>query len=531
MPRYLVAHQNDLQDGDLRAAQAGDTELVLVRARGHVHAYPAHCPHAGGPLAEGLLSGDRLMCPWHHACFAAHTGDLLEPPAQDALTRFDVVTQGDDLYVNLPDDFPESRTPDMTPPDPTDERVFAILGAGAAGGAAAETLRQAGFTGRVVLVSEDAEPPYDRTVLSKEYLGEPSDPSLRGKDFYNANGLELHLNRTVARVNPAERSLSFADGEALRYDALLLATGSKPVPLEVPGAGLGGVFYLRTLADAGRIAESAEDGGRVVVVGGSFIGMECAASLRKKGLGVTVVMPGERPFAKLLGDEVGGMFRAFHEEQGVTFVTGTKVAEFGGEERVSSVTLENGQTLPADLVVIGTGVQPALPELVGVALEEDGGVSVDETLKLRGEHGPVYAVGDLAHFPDPYSGSNSGSNSGESVRVEHWRVAQQHGRAAARAMVGETDAFSGVPFFWTKQYGVSFRYVGHAPGWDDCVIDGDVAGRKFLAYYLKENKVVAVFGVGRDPDLCAAEEAMRLAVMPTAAEVRSGPVDWAGRPV
>lgn len=522
MPRYLVAHRNDLKDGDLKAVQAGDTELVLVATRGHVHAYPAHCPHAGGPLAEGLLSGDRLMCPWHHACFAAHTGDLLEPLAQDALPRFDVVTEGDDLYAELPEgDVPESRTPTMTPPDSADGRVFAILGAGAAGSAAAEALRQAGFAGRVVLVSEDAEPPYDRTVLSKGYLGEPSDPALRDRDFYDANGLELHLNRTVARVDPAERSLRFADGEALRYDALLLATGSQPVPLEVPGAGLGGVFYLRTLSDAERVAESAGDGGRVVVVGGSFIGLECAASLRKKGLDVTVVMPGAVPFAKLLGNDVGEMFRAFHEEQGVTFVTGTKVAEFGGEERVSSVTLENGQTLPADLVVIGTGVKPALPELVGVALEDDGGVSVDGTLKLQGEHGPVYAVGDLAHFPDP--------RLGESVRVEHWRVAQQHGRAAAHAMLGETGAFNGVPFFWTKQYGVSFRYVGHAPVWDECVIDGDVGERKFLAYYLKGNKVVAVFGVGRDPELCAAEEAMRLAVMPTASEVRGGPVAWAAR--
>lgn len=236
MPRYLVAHQNDLQDGDLRQVKAGDTELVLVAARGYVHAYPAHCPHAGGPLAEGFLNGDRLMCPWHHACFAAHTGDLLEPPAQDALVRFDVVTQGDDLYVNLPDDFPESRVPDMTPPDPADERVFAILGAGAAGSAAAEALRQAGFAGRVVLISEDAAPPYDRTVLSKEYLGEPSDPALRGRDFYDANGLELHLNRTVLRVDPAEQVLTFADGEALRYDALLLATGSRPFPVPVSAA-------------------------------------------------------------------------------------------------------------------------------------------------------------------------------------------------------------------------------------------------------------------------------------------------------
>ena len=301
----------------------------------------------------------------------------------------------------------------------------------------------------------------------------------------------------------------------------------------VINAGSSTVKFQLVRTDAERIADAATDaagdGRRAVVVGGSFIGMECAASLRKKGLDVTVVMPGERPFAKLLGGEVGGMFRAFHDEQGVVFVTGTKVAEFGGEERVSSVTLENGQTLPADLVVIGTGVQPALPELVGVELEEDGGVSVDGTLKLTGEHGPVYAVGDLAHFPDPHSSSNSSSNSGENVRVEHWRVAQQHGRAAAHAMVGETDIFSGVPFFWTKQYGVSFRYVGHAPAWDDCVIDGDVEERKFLAYYLKENKVVAVFGVGRDPDLCAAEEAMRLAVMPTAAEVRGGSVDWAAR--
>lgn len=525
MPRHLVAHRNDLNDGDLKAVQAGDFDLVLVATRGHVHAYPARCPHAGGPLAEGLLSGDRLMCPWHHACFAAHTGDLLEPPAQDALTRFEVMAEGDNLYAVLPDDPPESRVPETTPPDSADERVFAVVGAGAAGSAAAEALRQEGFTGRVVLITEDAEPPYDRTVLSKEYLGEPSEPALRDRAFYEAHGLELHLNRTVARVSPAERSLTFADGERLRYDALLLATGSRPVPLDVPRTRLGGIFYLRTLSDAERIAgtaaDTAGDGGRAVVVGGSFIGMECAASLRKKGLDVTVVMPGAVPFAKLLGPEVGGMFRAFHEEQGVTFVTDTKVAEFGGDGRVSSVTLEDGQTLPADLVVIGTGVKPALPELVGVAPQDDGGVSVDGTLKLEGERGPVYAVGDLAHFPDPYSG--------ESVRVEHWRVALQHGRAAARAMLGKSEVFGGVPFFWTKQFGVSFRYVGHAPGWDACVIDGDLAGRRFLAYYLKENRVAAVFGVGRDPDLCAVEEAMRLAVTPTAAEVRRGPVDWAAR--
>ena len=529
MTKYQIARQNDLKDGELRAVTAGDTDLLLLRTEGHMAAFQATCPHKGAPLAKGLLHGTRLMCPWHHACFSASTGDLLEPPSLDALARFEIIHEGDALFVNLPDEdgvlkysVPKDRLPDLATPDANDPRVFVIVGAGAAGTTAAQTLREDGFRGRVVLVTQDAAAPYDRTLLSKGFLAGGADATpLRDEAFYGAHGLELLTGRTVSRIDPAAQQLTFENSDTLHYDGLLLATGSTPVPLDVPGAELDGVFYLRTLRDAEQLVGAATEGQRAVVVGGSFIGLECAASLRKRGLKVTVVLPQAVPFEGLFGTEVGTMFRRIHEDNGVEFVTEQQVTQFLGDAQVSRVVLEDGRELPADLVVVGIGVEPTLLVIDGVALNDDGSVSVDRSLRLEGDVGPIYAAGDHARYPDAVTG--------QAVRVEHWRLAMQHGRVAAHNLAGREGAFNEVAFFWTQQYGTSFRYVGHAENWDEVVIDGDVGEQKFLAYYLEGGELRAVFGVGRDTDLCAVEECLRLGAPPSAENLRAQRVNWSAQ--
>ncbi len=519
MPRHLVAQQNDLKDGELKQVSVGATDVLLVCAEGRVTALQAICPHNGAPLAKGVLNGSRLICPWHHACFAAQTGELLEPPALDSLTQFEIFSEGDALFVELPDgDVPENLLPELATPDETDSRVFVIVGAGAAGTTAAQTLREDGFQGRVLLISQEGTQPYDRTLLSKGVLaGEVDSKPLRDTSFYGAYGVEL-LMQTVKQLDPKARQLSFTDGDTLHYDALLLATGSTPKPLGVPGSDLGGVFYLRTLQDAQNLVAAAQEGARAVVIGASFIGLECASSLSERGLDVTVVTPDETPFAGLFGSEVGEMFRKLHEENGVVFVSEAKAERLSGEGQVTHVVLEDGQELPADLVVVGVGVSPNVPEIAGFTPNEDGSVSVDRSLRLTGDYGPIYAAGDLAQYPDPVSG--------ESIRVEHWRLAMQHGRAAAHTMAGQEHTFAGVPFFWTKQHGLNVRYVGHASGWDEVVVDGDLGAHEFLAYYLKEGQLQAVLGAQKDPEIAAAEACFRLETLPPVEDIRARRVDW-----
>ena len=509
-----VANRNDLNDGEMKSVTVGDREVLLARVEGRYHALHAHCTHYGAPLAEGILNGDRVMCPWHHACFSVQTGALLEPPALDAQPRFEVTEEDGEVFVTVPEDAPEKRVPDMASPNTEeDPRTFVILGTGAAGFAAAEALRREGFQGRVVMVSQEDALPYDRTLLSKDYLAEEKTmgwiPAREGS-FYQTHAIDLMLGRHVTRLEPSAKKLTFADGDTLSYDALLLASGSKPRTLDVPGSTLSGVFTLRSLRDSERIISQLDEGSRVVVVGSSFIGMECASSARARGAEVTVVAR-SKPFASLFGEDVATMLQKLHEENGVVFRKGAQVERLEGESQVEGVVLDTGERLYADTVIIGIGVEPATDFLEGVPKNDDGGVSVDAAMHVMGGDG-LHAAGDLAAF----------NYRGERVRIEHWRVAMQGGVAAARAMLGQDVSFDGVPLFWSKQHGVGLRYVGHAEDWDDVVIDGDLDAREFLAYYVKGNEIKAVLGFQRDAELCAVEECLRLDVMPQSSAVREG---------
>ncbi len=504
----IVATVDELQDGDMRQVSIGETDVLLVNVDGTFHAVGAYCSHYQAPLAEGVLSGHHVVCPWHNACFDVVTGDQQEPPGLDSLCHYPVRVDGDRVIVSVPEPLSEHRTQAMVQGDPAaDGRTFVILGAGAAGAHAAETLRVAGYQGRLVMVTQDDRLPYDRTWLSKDYFtGKVSQEQmpLRSPTFYQDHQIETLLQKQAVNVDAIAKCITFADGDRLNYDALLVATGGKPRQLDVPGKELQNVFTLRSFADTEKILSAAQKGARAVVVGSSFIGMEVASGLTQRGVSVTVVSPASLPFKKILGEAIGRIFQQVHEENGVSFQLGRKIACMEGNGKVETIMLDNGDRLTADLVVVGIGVQPATDYLEGVAFHpQDHSVMVDEYLKAADG---LYAAGDIARYPDWRTDA--------SVRVEHWRVAAQQGRIAAYNMVGQLTPFRGVPVFWTMQFQFPLRYVGHAEEWDEIIFNGDLQQREFIAFYVKNNQVLAAASSQRDTETAAIFELMRLNQMP-----------------
>ena len=508
-----VANTSDLRDGEMKEVSAGDTRVLLARAGDRFHAVSATCPHYGAPLAEGVLCGTRLVCPWHHAAFNIVNGDLEEPPALDALACYDVRVDGERILVSVPGEAPDRRTPTMVQHDAlADSRQFVIIGAGAAGYAAAQTLREEGFRGNVVMITREDRAPYDRPNLSKDYLhgnAEPEWMPLRSEEFFKEHGIKLVLNREVTLVDARAKTITFEGGETMEYDALLVATGGAPVRLNIAGSDLKNVCMLRSFADADSIIEIAGRSRRAVVVGASFIGMEAAYSLRERGLEVTVVAPSQEPFEATLGAEIGALFRRLHESHGIRFKLGSIVYRFEGSHNVEAVVLDNGERIETDMVVVGVGVRPVTHFLEGVELDEAGAVVVDSRM-CAGDG--IYAAGDIVNFVD--------RRTKRRARIEHWRTAQQHGRIAARNMVGRDSVFDGVPFFWTRQFDVALLYVGRATSWDKIVYRGDVSSQNFLAFYVKNGRVLAVAGMNRDREMAAAEELMRLGRMPAAEQLK-----------
>jgi len=498
-----IANSSDLQDGEMKEFSIDETRILLARVGGRFHAVSATCTHYGGPLAEGVLCGTRVMCPWHHAVFNVVSGDMEEPPALDALTCYDVRVQGERVLISINDNAGDRRTPAMVRRDTAaDTRQFVIIGAGAAGYAAAQTLREEGFRGNVVMITREDRAPYDRPNLSKDYLhghAEPEWMPLRAEEFFSEHDIQLVLNKEVTRVDARSKTITFDSGETMEYDALLVATGGAPVRLNIPGSDLKNVCVLRSFADADSIIETASRSRHAVVVGASFIGMEAAYGLRERGLEVTVVAPSHEPFETTLGAEVGALFRRVHESHGVQFKLGAIVYRFEGTHNVEAVSLDNGERIETDMVVVGAGVRPVTHFIEGVELDEAGGVVVDS--RLRAADG-IFAAGDIAAFID--------SHTGERVRIEHWRTAQQQGRTAARNMVGRDMPFDAVPFFWTHQFDAGLLYVGHARSWDQIIYRGDVSSRDFLAFYVKDDRVLAVAGMNRDREMAEIEQSMRL---------------------
>ncbi|MGF1590222.1 MAG: FAD-dependent oxidoreductase [Pleurocapsa sp.] len=524
MKEVAVAKIKDLQNGQMQQIAVEDSQILLAKIEDKFYATGAFCSHYGAPLAKGVLCGERIVCPWHNACFNAIAGQQEEPPGLDSLTHFPVRVEEEQVLVTLPEEVTQHRTLAMARYEPSvDDRTFVVLGAGAAGTAAGEVLRQEGFQGKVILVSAEEKLPYDRTKLSKGYLqGQAKSDalSLRSCEFYEQHGIELRFGTAVTKVDALNQVITFADNSSLKFDSLLLATGGKARKLDVPGSDLASIHTIRQPEDVNSILNGIDKVKQALVIGSSFIGMEAAASLTQQGIKVTVVSPSDVPFKKILGDKLGQMFQKIHQSKGVTFKFGTKVQEFTGESQVEYAVLANGEKVATDLVILGIGVEPNTSYLAGIELnEQDKSVPVNEYLQTKIQD--IYAAGDIARFPY--------APMGESTRIEHWRLAAQQGRMAAVNMLGKNKlqkVAAIVPFFWSGQYDLKLRYVGHAEQWDDVKIEGDLEQPEFLAYYLKNEQVMAVAGVNRDRDIAAISELMRRQKMPSAAAVKDTEINW-----
>ncbi len=527
MKQVSVAQINDLSNGQMKQISIGDSQILLTKINDKFYATGAFCSHYGAPLEQGILSGEKIICPWHNACFNLISGQQENPPGLNSLSSFPTHIEGDQVYVQLPDEISQHRTLAMGKYQPTsDDRTFVVLGAGAAGANAVETLRQKDFQGKIILISAEEKLPSDRTKLSKNYLQgkvEENALPLRSCQFYDHYDIELRFGKTVTKVDALTQTIVFEDHSTLNYDLLLLATGGKPRKLDISGADLEHIFTLRQTEDVNHILETIKNKNaqKVLIIGSSFIGMEAAASLRQQGLAVTVVSPSDVPFEKILGTKLGKMFQTVHEEKGVTFKLETKVTEFMGNDRVQSVRLDNGEILETDLVIVGIGVEPNTRYLEGIKLNDnDHSIAVNQYLQT--EIQDIYAAGDIASFPYAVMG--------KSIRIEHWRLAAQHGRIAAENMVASHDKLRTVdtlvPFFWSGQYHLKLRYVGYVEQWDKVIIDGDLAEPKFLAFYVQNKQIMSVAGMNHDQDIAAISELMRLQKMPDETIIKNGSVNW-----
>ncbi|PWK29772.1 FAD-dependent oxidoreductase [Pseudomonas sp. B21-040] len=493
MALHRVARFADVSENRGLEVQIEDTKIVLLRVGDQLRAYQGECPHAGAPLAEGALCHGRLICPWHKAAYRIEDGALCEPPALDSLKRYPLEIRDGDIWVD-DQPFADAHTP---PAD--DERTFVIIGAGAAGTACAAALREKGFGGQVLLIDREADAGYDRTVLSKFVIAGQMPleevPPLRDDAFYREQRIE-RMTGEVASLDSSNKTVRLTNGRSLNYDAALLATGGKPNQLTLPGADLPQVFVLRSKDQASQILQVAKPGQRVVIIGDSFIALESASALRELGLDVTILARHAIPFAAQLGEAVGNAIRALHESNGVVFHTDGEAFYIEGTDHVEAVCLDNGQRLPADLVLAGIGVSPATEPFTDLPKEKDRSLKVDGGMRVTDG---LWAVGDIATFP----------LNGQPQRIEHWRLAQQQARIAAANMLGADEHYLDVPYFWTWHFGKNYDYLGHAEAWDEVEFKGDPNHPPFIGLFGKNGVVAAAVACDEERAMALLAERMK----------------------
>ncbi|KIJ52598.1 hypothetical protein M422DRAFT_26172 [Sphaerobolus stellatus SS14] len=532
-----VLNDSELRDGEMKEVEFGEGGKVLLSKIGDkIHATSAYCTHYGAPLVKGVLAADgRVTCPWHGACFNVCTGDIEDAPAPDALHSFKAQVVDGKIQVTADQSqtlkqnksrFPTLRTAEFL----TEGPGVVIVGGGAGSLHVIESLRENGYAKSITVLSKETYAPIDRTKLSKALITDASKLEWRSvSDLQDKFRVNFKTGVEVTGVDTAAKTVSQGDSK-IPYEHLVLATGGIPRRLPIPGFDLQNIYTLRYVQDAQKIDKAIQEAqksgaqqdgksGRLVVIGSSFISMELVVAVSKRNLAsIDVIAMENYPFERVLGVEVGKGLKAFHEKQGIKFHPSAKVNKIRASDSnpsvASGVELEGGVFLPADIIIAGVGVAPATSFLKdsGIPLEKDGGITVDEYLRVPNV-GNVYALGDIAVYPEKASGGPR--------RIEHWNVASNHGRAVGRTIVGKGEPFGKVPIFWSAQ-GQQLRYAGNGVGYEDVIIKGDPAELKFVAYYTKGDKVLAVASMQADPVVSKASELLRLGLMPSASEIRAG---------
>ncbi|XP_032899490.1 apoptosis-inducing factor 3 isoform X3 [Amblyraja radiata] len=508
MVEVAVCHVNELQNGQMREVDVACGKALLIKERGEYCAIGHKCPHYGAPLVKGVLTNGRVRCPWHGACFNVATGDIEDFPGLDSLPKFQVRIEKEKVMVRASKQALQSqkrvkwmvRCATLSDGSFNNTNVL-IIGAGPAGLVCAETLRQEGFTDRIVMCTMEMHLPYDRPKLSKSLECQAEQITLRSKEFLSQYDIEMQTGREVVSVDVKNKVVHFKDGLKMEYTNLLIATGSRPKPLQCQGADLENVYQLRTPEDANCIAKLANDR-NAVIVGASFIGMEVAAYLTDKSHSVSVIGIENIPFRKVLGEKVGQSIMKMFETNRVKFYLQNEVSELRGQDgKVKEVVLKSGKILRADVCVVGIGVVPATLFLKqsGINMDSKGFLPVNKLMQTNMPG--VFAAGDIVTFPLAFRNNKK-------VNVGHWQMAHVHGRIAALNILGKGVEINTVPYFWTAMFGKSIRYAGHGEGFDDVIIQGDLDERKFVAFYTKSDEVIAVSSMNYDPIVSKVAEVM-----------------------
>lgn len=516
----LTFNLQDIPDGGMKSFHHDDKIILVTRDGDTVTAMQGKCPHAGADLGKGLRCDNRIICPWHHATFDAQSGELLEPLAVAGLERYQVSGEGEQKNIHVDQVIDEPSSPKQQQNTHT-----LIIGGGASGFMTATHLRSNGYDGKITMISADDHAPYNRPLLSKGFLAGQMDIDklkLGGSDWASNNSIALKLNTRVDSIEPDKRQVTLSNGEHLEADYLVIATGATPTRPPIDGVNLENVFVMRTLDDTQAIGEAA-DGQHVVIIGTGFIGMEAAASLSQRGTtaSITVIGMSESVMDTIVSPKVGAGIQQLHEANGVAFKLATSVKELTHEgNKVNGVTLSSGETIAADVVILGTGVKPCIEEIETSKKDSKDGVNVSAKLLLEQQ---AFALGDIANA-DTILGK---------LRIEHWRVALQHGMIAAETILKQgNDAIEvkpfdeRLPFFWTQQFGKSLRYIGHADATDYAILRGSPNELNYVEFYFNEEsdaaKVVAASGLAHDQDIIAIGELIRLGHAPTRAQIKAG---------
>ncbi|XP_054456346.1 apoptosis inducing factor mitochondria associated 4 [Anoplopoma fimbria] len=517
----VVCQEEDLKDGQMKEVTVGEQKVLLVRTQGQYSAVGSKCSHYNAPLVKGALVGDRVRCPFHGACFNVRTGDIEEYPGLDSLPSYKVKVEDGKVYVSINKNSLKltKRVKEMCSKAPDNKHTILLIGGGPASLVCAETLRQNCYEGRIIMVTKDTLPPFDKPKLSKALDLDSSSILLRPSDFYQQYGVEVWTQKEAVSVNPVDKVVKLSDGSLQRYDQLLISTGCRARPLQCPGSDLKGVKLLQRYEDAKEIHNSGL-GQKAVVIGSSFIGMEVASYLSNKASSVAVVGTSRYPYERSLGPEIGKMSMQMLEEQNVKFYMNDGVTEIQGENgKVKGVVLKSGTVLEADVVIAGIGVIPNSDFLAGSQLEVDSRKAVIVDKFMRTNIPDIFSAGDITSFPLTIRGD-------QRVNVGHWQMSQAQGRVAALNMLKKPTKCESVPFFWTVLLGKSIRYTGYGEGYTEIIFKGKVEERKFLAFYIKDEVVVAAASLMFDPAVAQLAELMAAGRIITKAQAQADDLSW-----